>query len=149
MATLYGSNYSNAYIEEPKSSYGKGEYNGHLKCLYDEHTFAADVNAINDVIKMGKLPAGSRVVGTVVKMPATGTTGIFEFGYAANAEDVADADGFDATVDAGGTVVHSFGDGVAIGKRFNYETEVQLNLTEATDSALGDTVKTWVYYIVD
>ncbi len=147
MATLYGLNYDEAYNDNGK--YRPGEYNGHVKTLYDEHTFVADVNAINDIIKIGKLPAGARVLGTVVKAASSGTTGIVEFGYAANGVDSADADGFDAAADFGGQAVHSLGDGVAIGKKFSVETEVQLNLTEATDSALGDTIKAWVYYIVD
>lgn len=147
MATLYGLNYAETYNSNGK--YRPGEYNGHVKTLYDEHTFVADVNAINDIIKIGKLPAGARVLATRVKSVSLGTTGIFELGYAANGVDSADADGFDAIVDAGGQAVQSDGDGVAIGKKFSVETEVQLNLTEATDSALGDTVKVWIHYIVD
>ena len=147
MATLYGLNYDETYNENGK--YRPGEYNGHVKTLYDEHTFVEDVNAIGDDILIGKLPAGARVLATRVKSDSMGTTGIFELGYQANGVDVADTDAFDASIDAGGAAVQSDGDGVAIGKKFSAETIVQLQLTEATDSAIGDTVKVWVHYIVD
>lgn len=147
MATLYGLNYAEAYNSNGK--YRPGEYNGHVKTLYDEHTFVADVNAVGDDILIGKLPAGARVLSTTIKSVSMGTTGIFELGYQANGVDSADTDGFDAAADAGGQAVQSDGDGVAIGKKFSAETIVQLQLTEATDSALGDTVKVWVNYIVD
>lgn len=147
MADLYGSNYNKAYNLNQK--YYKGEYNGMVKCLYDSHTFVAAVNAIADIVKIGKLPAGAKVLASVVKSVSMGTTGIFHFGYAANGVDSADPDAFNVSVDAGGQAVQQQGSGDGIGKRFSVETEVQLQLTEATDGAAGDTIQAWLFYVVD
>jgi hypothetical protein len=148
-ATLYSSNYQAAFVDANPSKFGKGEYNGTVECQYAEHTFAASVNGIGDIIKMGKLPAGARVLGTVVKCPSTGTTGKFEFGYAANGVDVIDEDAFDADADSGGAAIQSEGDGVGIGKKFTVATDTQLQLTEATDTAIGVVIQTWVFFVVD
>lgn len=131
---------------------GKGEANGRVRCLYDQHTFAAAVNAINDTVKMGApLPAGARVLFGKVKSDSLGTTGIFKFGYAASADGsiVADDDAFGASFDAGGAAVETDITGAGLGLKLSQAVQPVLTLTEATDGAAGDTVKIWLFYVVD
>jgi hypothetical protein len=155
MATVYGDNYNAAYVAVPAQQVGVGEQAGRKRILFDKHTFAANVNAISDIVKIGKLPAGARVLEAVVACPSLGTTGILDFGWAASASGdiVADPNGFISGADAGGQAVlakgAAAGVGAGIGKKFDEEVEIQLVFTEASDSAAGDTVMAWVEYILD
>ena len=149
MTDLYGVNYTKAYVNKPSEKAGKGEYNGHVKVLFDEHTFVADVNSISDTVYIGKLPAGARVLAAYTICGSTGTTGIYNVGYRANGVDSADPDAFVVGADAGGQAVSEAGAGAALGKKFTAETTVLATLTEATDSASDVVVQVWVEYIVD
>lgn len=151
MSTLYGVN-ADLVNDGEGVKIGKGETNGRVRCLYDEHVFAADVNAISDVILMGaKLPAGCRVVGGKVKSDSMGTTGIFKFGYQASDDGsvVADDDAFGTSYDAGGAAVETAVSGAGLGKKLDKAVQPVLTLTEATDSASGDTIKVWLFFVVD
>lgn len=148
MATLNGKNYKKVYVDKPSQKADKGEYNGHVKTLYDEITLAGDLG-LGDEILLGKLPVGARVLSAVVKSPSLGSTGILDLGYKANGVDVEDQDGFVAAADAGGQAVQANGTGVAIGKKFDAETTVFAKVTEASDLGNGLTVQAWVHYIVD
>lgn len=153
MAELYGNNYKLAYVDVPAKQIGVGEQAGRKRILFDSHTFAAAVNAIGDVIKIGKLPKGARVLEAVVFSDSLGTTGILDFGWAASADglEIADPNGFISGADAGGQAVKALSSNASVGlaKKFAAEVEIQLVLTEATDGALGDSVKAWVEYILD
>lgn len=148
MADLYGANYTKVYVNKPSEKAGKGEFNGHVKTLYDEYTFLAEAGT-SDVVYLGKLPAGARVVGGKVKCPSTGATGIFDLGYLANGVDAADADGFAAAVDPGAAAVLADLNGAAIGKKFTVETTIVADFSEVTASATGDVLQVWVEYIID
>lgn len=151
MTDLFGVNYKKVYQDDPSGKANKGEYNGHKKVLFDEHTFAADVNAIGDKIYIGKLPAGARVLKAVVKSPSLGTTGIVHLGHEASesGDITADADAFVVSADAGGQAVQDSGSGLGIGKRFDEAVTVLLELTEATDAAQDDKIQAWLEYVVD
>lgn len=149
MASLNGVNYALIAAGEGEKG-GKGEANGRVRCLYDQHTFVADVNAISDTITLGApLPAGARVIGGRIKCGSTGTTGIFNLGYTANGVDVADADAFGASIDPGAAAIDASIGGAGMGKKFTVATQVQAIFTEATDSAAGETLQVWLLYIVD
>lgn len=150
MSTLYGLNYNKVYNENGKVR--AGEFNGHVKTLYDEITFEDDVIALNSTIDLGKLPKGARVLSAVMKGASTGTTGKFELGYTANGVDAADPDAFIPTgvnLDTGGQAAQVSGNGDGIGKKFEAETKVQAKVTEATDNAEDVKIQCWIHYIVD
>jgi len=153
MAELYGTNYNLAYVSVPAKQVGVGEQAGRKRILFDSHTFAADVNSIGDIVKIGKLPKGARVLEAVVSSAFLGTTGIFSLGWAASSDglEVADADGFIAGADAGGQAVKALmaAGAAGLGKKFYAEVDIQLELTKATDGALGDSVSVWIEYILD
>jgi hypothetical protein len=155
MATLEGINYAKVSAE-PSQKVLKGEVSGRVKVLYDEHTFAGNVNAIADIVKIGSLlPKGARVLGAKVKCPSLGTTGILSFGYAVSADAVeaADADGFIvvAQIDAGGQAVLGVDTAAsaAVGKQFAADVQPQLVFTEASDAAAGKKIQCWIEYVLD
>ena len=150
MTDLYGSNYTKAYVNMPSEKAGKGEYNGHVKILFDEYVVpTANELATADFIYLGKLPKGARVLGGKVKTDAAGATGIFDIGYLANGVDAADADAFAASVDPGAAAVLQELNGAAIGKKFEAETTVLIDVTEVTADAGGDRIQVWIEYVVD
>lgn len=150
MADLYASNYTKVYVNKPSEKAGKGEYNGHVKVLYDEYVVpTANELGTSDVLYFGKLPAGARVLGGKVKMQASGATGIFDIGYLANGVDAADPDGFAASVDPGAAAVLQELNGAAIGKKFTVETTVVVDVSEVTADSGDDTLQIWIEYIVD
>lgn len=149
--SLEGVNY-NLVNQVPAKKVPPGEYAGRVRCLYDEHTFAADVNAIGAKVFLGgKLPKGARVLEAVVLCPSLGATGIFDVGYQANGVDAADPNAFILAADAGGQAVKgmSSAGSAGLGKKFGADTQVELTFTEASASAEGEIVKVWLYYILD
>lgn len=159
MATLYGSNYQKAYVNDPKQMINRGEFNGKIRAIFDSHTFVANVNAIADIVKLGKIRKGMRFVDALVKCGSLGTTGIFSLGYAigdagaSGGEPTADADGFIVVgqLDAGGQAVlgRATSASAAVGKQFADDCDIQAVFTEATDAAAGVVLYSWVFVIAD
>ena len=58
MANIYGSNYTKAFINNPAEQANMGEYGGVKKVIFDQ--VAAGAGA--DVLYIGKLPKGARVI---------------------------------------------------------------------------------------
>lgn len=147
MSTLYGRNYDEVYNNNGKVD--PGEYNGHKKVLFEDYTFVAEASSA-DILKLGKLPKGARVLSATLKSPDLGGTGTIDVGTLANDEgDAADQDGFIAAADASGQAVQQAGSGANIGKKFSGETVVQAYFNGATGSATGKTIQVWIEYIVD
>lgn len=146
MSTLYGLNYDRAYNKNRMM--GVGEYNGHKKVMYDELTFAAEA-ANNDILKVGKLPKGARVLSCTVKSPDLGGTGTLNIGTPSNGVEAADADGFVVGADASGQAVQASGNGANIGVKFSAETDIEVTFVGATASATGKKLQVWTEYIVD
>jgi hypothetical protein len=155
MATVYSDNYNKAWVNDPSEAIPAGQHNAHKKVVYAEYTPVANVLAINDVIKLFKLPKGARVIEATVKAPSLGTTGIMSLGNAASddAVEAADADSLIvvAQLDAGGQAVlgKTTSASAGAGKKFAADVDIQLVFTEATDAALGDTIQCWVEFVMD
>ncbi len=155
MATQYSSLYN---IQAGLNNGGAakaaiGDINGRVRTLHFEHAFTGNVAAIADIIKLGQLPKDAMIVDSFISCVSTGTTGIFDFGYAASADglEVADADAFGPVLDSGGQAVSQrmLGSYGGFMKRLAGKVDVQLVMTEATDSASGDIVKGYVQYVID
>ncbi len=99
MATTYGDQYSDAYVEKPSTKILPGDVNSPVKFLYYSVTVAA--LAANDVIKIAKLPKGARVKQVSLTASDLGTTGTLAIGKTAgtNALETADDDAFLTAVD--------------------------------------------------
>ena len=154
MATVYGSQYTDAYVSVPSVKIPPGYVSGEMKCLYFSFALPGAVVALNDIIKLGRLPKGALVLDAVLSFPDLGTTGVLDFGWAASADGVeaADADGFMASVDvktAAATVNMDDVSGAAVPgllKEFAAEVDVQLVATEATTATTG-TIKGYIKYV--
>ena len=87
----------------------------------------------------------------MVVSESLGTTGIFDFGWQDNGEDALDANGLVSGADAGGQAVKAVcaASNPGLGKKFEVETQLQLTFSEASDAALGKSIKAWVYYVLD
>lgn len=129
-----------------------GDVNGRIRSLYFSYTFAADVLSIADIVKLGQLPKGARIVGGKFYSDSLGTTGIMTVGWAASADAVeaADPNGIFAAIDAGGqAVVFDAVATEAFGKKFAAKVDVQAVFTEASDAANGDSIKGVIEYVID
>src|SRR4051812_17239106 len=84
----------------------QGSKGGVVRVLYDKYV-AAGALSLNDVIQLGQLPAGARVVGYWLKSGDLGTTGTLDLGWAASADGVesASATGFLAAVDVNAAAI--------------------------------------------
>jgi hypothetical protein len=100
MATLYGDQYQDAFVDKPSTKIRHGDVSGDKKLLYFEYTITA-APSNSDVIKVGKLPLGARVINAGLQFPDLGTAGTLELGFDAGADDLetADPDAFLVSVD--------------------------------------------------
>jgi hypothetical protein len=127
----------------------KGEVSGRVRCLYDEKLMTAEASDL-DTLRVGaKLPAGARVVGGVVKSPDLGGSGTLRLGYEANGVDTLSSDAFGVSMDSSGQALHFNLNGLAVGKKFEKETQVFLTFNGATASATNKTIQVWLFYVVD
>lgn len=128
---------------------------GNLRVLYDSYTVdAADEFGTDGLIRLFTIPKGARLIEFEVSMPASGTTGIFDIGWAAgaNGDEAADPNGIISQVDPGAAAVDrqkmlSTVDGYM--KKFSEAVEVQADCTEATADAGGDTYEFMAIIVVE
>jgi hypothetical protein len=160
MATLYGNQYSNAFVVNPSVKIPPGDQNGVVRRMYFDYTITATSTA-NDIIKLGQLPKGARVYDACLSFPDLGTTGVLELGWAASVEtsggsalEAADDNGFLASVDvnaAANTVNMIEVSGAAVPglmKDFTAAVDVQILVTTAWTVTSG-TIKGYIEYIVE
>lgn len=149
--TKYGANYTLAYVNANPKKYGKGDYNGGLHLMVDTFTFAEAATEVGDILKIGKLPKGARVVKAFVKSASQGTTGIWDLGNAASADalETADPDGYVVAADAGGQAVQSDGSGAKMYAKLLGDVDLQLVCTEATQASTGVVMTAGVFYVID
>ncbi len=158
MATVYGSQYTDAYVSVPSVKIAPGLQSGEVKFMYFSYALTAILGA-NDIVKLGKIPKNAMVIDAVLTFPDLGTTGVLDLGWAASAElsggsavEAADADGFLVGVDvnaAANTVNTMEVAGAAVPgflKEFNAECDLQLVATTATTATSG-TIKGYIKYV--
>lgn len=134
-----------------------GDVNGRVRLMKIEFTGERAVYAIADIIKICKMEAGARIIDAHLYVPSLGTTGIFNFGWAASPShvevpEVADPDGLASTApDAGGQVAdyRLLGASAGFMKKFTGQVDIQLAFTEATTAATGIVFKGYIAYVVE
>ena len=163
MATLYGNQYSDAYVEVPASKINSGDFNGIPQVIYFDYNVPGSVPSNDDVIKLCKLPKGARVLDANLVLPDLGDTTVLELGWAASEEtsggsavEAADPDGFMASID-GDVAADAFSmktlaeaGTIAAGllKKFDAEVDVQIKVTDAwTSTTTTDKIKGYIVYI--
>jgi len=162
MATLYGNQYNSAYVAKPSVKIQPGDVKGQELVMFFDYTITA-APSNGDVLKLGKLPKGARVLETCLSFPDLGTAGSLNLGWAASAEkdgpqgltgtvlEAADADGFMAAVDvatAADTVLMSGQNNMpGFLKEFSAEVDVQIDIATAWTVTSG-TLKGYLKYII-
>jgi hypothetical protein len=164
MATKYGTNATKRLNQTILDLVEQSEYNGRLHVHYDEYVFAGDL-AVNDIIKMGgMLPAGARVITSLVDSPDldTASAGAITYGWA-DSPDVdsagttlvaAVANGFNTSMDVHTAGLAQTSDtllaSAAVGKfkKFAGKVQPQIKITGETDATTG-TIRAAILYTFD
>lgn len=155
MATLYGNQYQDAYVDVPSEKIDPVDYNGRVKMIYFDYTVTA-APSNGDVIKLAKLPAGARVIDAVLQFPDLGTAGVLNLGNAASADAVeaADADSLLVSVDVNAAAdavsmqsqMEASGSNAGFLKRFASEVDIQIDVATAWTATSG-TIKGYVKFL--
>jgi hypothetical protein len=159
LTNKYGVNYKAALVTVPSARIHQGEYGGKELVLYDKIVLDADA-ASGDVVKIGRLPAGAKVIGARVFGADLGGTGTLKLGNSASmdgtTDDAADDDSFITAADSSGQAFDVVDGasaamrGAAIGLvRFTKEVDVELKFVGVTSGATAVTIYVIVKYIVD
>lgn len=164
MAQFYSNQYEDAYVDKPSNKIAPGDQSGDIRFMFFDFTVPSSAPSNSDYYSLGKIPKGARVVEACLSFPDLGTAGVVELGWAASAEkdgpngltgtalELADADGFLASVDvnaAANTVKMSSDMNNAAGflKHFSAEVEAQLFITTAWTATSG-VVKGYISYVI-
>lgn len=152
MATLYSDQYADAYNDVPSHKLAKGDVNGPVRSMVMEYTLTSSVPAASDVIKMGKIPKGARLLEAVLKHPDVGGLGAIKIGWSASSDAVeaADDDGIMAAVDldTAADVQNMSGNAASpagLGKRFEAEVDVEITINDDWTATSG-TLLLILYY---
>lgn len=158
MATNNGANYKAALVTVPSARVHQGEWGGKELTMIDTFTYAGEA-ADGDVINMGRLPAGAKVLGARLFSGDFGGTGTLKLGHTASNDgslvDAAVDNAYILAADSSGQVF-DVADGAAAQRgaevclvRLNKECDLQVKHVGATASATGKVLTCIVKYIVD
>jgi len=151
MATYYGNQYQDAFVDVPSDKIRPGDVSGQVKTMYCDFTVPGSAPSNNDIWYLGKIPKGARVLDIVISFPDLGTAGAVHVGYLQDsaAVETTDNDAFLASVN-----VNAAADTVAMTDQANmvglgklFSAECTLTLTAATAwTVTSGTVKVLMYY---
>jgi hypothetical protein len=152
MANYYGSNASLRLNQSvPALAPGK-EVGGMKHVILDKYVLSA-VFAANDLIYVGKLPKGAKVLEVKVIAPDMGGTGTMDVGYLASADgdEVADDNAFGSAVDISGQAIAYSMAGVAggmAGYQKEFASEVEVVLKMPITATTSGTIYTQIEYVL-
>lgn len=150
MATYYSDQYQQAFVTVPSSKIAVGDVNGDVKHLAFNVTLTGAV-ALSEIIKLGKLPKGAKVIQTRLNVSDLGTTGVLNLGYAASVE----KDQAGAVLVAADAVAIASGIDATAAVAATYETivsvaaEVDLQLVATTATTAAGTISGYVLFVVN
>lgn len=153
MATVYGTYSDYRLVDNPTTKLPANADMGRVRVSYDEYTLTADL-ASGDIIKIGRLPKGARVVNYWMSFAdLDGSGGTIDLGWSASSDAVesADPDGFLADVDvtSAGTVgAIEQANMTGLGRAFSAEVDIIATTDGDTDATSG-TIKVCVFYVID
>lgn len=152
MATFYGNQYQDALVTVPSKKVQMGDIDGKKRVIYFDYTVTAAPTAA-DVIKVGVLPAGARVINAGLSFPDLGTAGVLNLGWAAGVIEVADADGLLVSVDVNAAAdavsmqsqMEASGANAGYMKKFSESVVIQIDVATAWTATTG-TIKGFIEY---
>lgn len=153
MATVYTTEYNNAYVVEPSVKNDVTKWHGRVRAIKADITLAAEL-AVSDVIKICKLPKGARILDARVVAPVDSVSGIYNVGWEANGDIIADPDGMfvgASECDFGAAALNAklLGTSPSFGKKFEAETVISATVTEVSTDSTGKVHQFVIFYIVD
>lgn len=138
---------------EPSDRLDAAKRGGVKRSVYATYVVGADDEIGSDgVIEMCKIPKGAYISNAHINIPASGATGQFDVGWAANGDLSADQDALFAGLDPGDAAVDADMDkDAALGymQKLADEATIQLTCLEATADAGGDTIELEIEYVLD
>lgn len=144
MATVYSTQYNNAFNTSPPAKMAPADFGGKVKRLYFTYNQGASAGNIGDVINCTKLPAGVQVLGSRVFFSAHGGTATLALGIPGTAAKFLAAT---STVSAGNAegLAH-----LASGAAYKTTAETDVIATNAGSAIPANGVVTgWVDYLID
>lgn len=155
MSTYYGDQYQDAFVTVPSKKIKGKDFNGSVRRLYFSFTVPSVAPANGDKVKLGKLPAGARIMNAGLQFPDLGAAGAVNLGWAASSSGavVADADALLVNVDVATAAdavsmqIQMEASGANAGYLMELSEEVDLELDIATAwTAVAGTIKGFVEY---
>lgn len=153
MATVYGAYATDRLVDVPSDKIPANGNHGVVRVAYDSYALTADLAAA-DIITLGRIPAGARVVGYWLKsadLDASGGTVNLGWAASSDAVEAADPDGFLLTADVTSAITIDHGDQenmVGLGKVFSSAVDVIITTVGDTDATSG-TISACIFYVVD
>lgn len=159
LTNKFGVNYKGAFQATPRVNVHQGEYGGKERVMIDTIVLDAEA-ASGDVVKMGRLPAGAKVLGARVFGADLGGAGTLKLGNSASVDgsltDAAVDNSFITAADSSGQAF-DVGDGATAAMRgagigvtrFSREVDIELKFVGVTASGTGVTITSIVKYIVE
>lgn len=133
MATYYSSQYQAAYVDVPSNKISPGDVSGVVKFAYFSVALAGAV-ALNEVIKLVRLPKNSKLIFFRIVNTDLGSAGDLNIGWSASADGVqtASADGIVAALDVNAA---AGANNYWLSQEFAGEVDIQCAASEATTAA--------------
>ena len=151
MAILRGVN-NTKQANDPVEKIQAGEERARMRVSYDEFD-APGAIAINDTIKLSKIPKGALVHNVVLAHDDLGTTGVLDLGWDASDDGVeaADPDGFlvGADVNALADIKSMHENALVPGMNKRFDAEVQISALATTATTAAGKIRVAVYYSTD
>lgn len=154
--TFYGVNETTAYQTIPNGKIPPGEQAGRQRVMYDKYVLAGSALETDDVILMGRIPKGARILDCVVKSGDLGGTGTMDIGYAASADAVeaVDVDAFFNDLDLSGaaiscSMIGHAQTGVGLFKKFAAECQLTLTPAASFTQTTGVQIEVVIAYVME
>jgi len=140
MATVYGTNYTAAYVTTPCQGVAASDGGGRVGAIYDSYTTDGS-ETVGSTITLGtKIPAGARILDTALDHGAMGTSTTL-------ALDINSVN-FIAAASTSTAAIKYRGQGLGIGTKLATSASVVLTVAGATLTAARD-IKVYVLYQID
>jgi hypothetical protein len=149
MASFYSDQYQDAHVDVPATKVDVCDDGGRMRAKFASYTLAGAITT-SDTLYCFKLPAGARVHNVVANSTDLGTTGTLNIGWAATADEVADADGFFAALDVNAAADSAAAVGVSVPGIFKkFSAEATITVVPAANTTAAGTLQVAVYYTLD
>lgn len=149
MATKFGVNATKRLSDVPSAKIAVSDQGGRKRVAYDSYTISA-ILAAGDILKMGKIPAGARILGWKIAVHTVSGAGSVKVGWSAGVTgaEAADDDGLDVSVDLTAQAISLEAASVP-GYTKKFTEDVDIIVTGLVDSSAAGLISVAVEYSLD